>query len=63
MEKQNNKVNKITTTHSIYLEFILHYKMKGTKVIYKSYASLGPAYDVVIVRKFINIPEGVVIKW
>ena len=25
MEKQNNRVNKITTTHSIYLEFILHY--------------------------------------
>ena len=24
-EKQNNRANKIITTHSIYLEFILHY--------------------------------------
>ena len=24
-EKQNNRINKITTTHPIYLEFLLHY--------------------------------------
>ena len=36
--------------------------MKGTKVIYKCYASLGPAMMLLgtIARKLINILEGVV---
>ena len=34
MEKQNKRVNKITTTHSIYLEFILHYIYQNYILLY-----------------------------